>query len=122
MTRGTTPTNVFEPGIDLREASVYITYAQGNNILFTKTNSDMTITETTITVKLSQKETLLFDPSIKVKMQIRYVFSDGRADASDIMTARVYDVLQEGAIEYVATESDSDEDDTDDSEDTDDTE
>lgn len=119
MTRGTTPTNIFGVGIDLREANVYITYMQGNRTLFEKRETDggVLVTETTVQVRLSQEETLLFDPRWKVKMQLRYVFPDGSSDASEIMTARVYDVLKEGPLEYEESDSDDEGDPSDNTDD-----
>lgn len=98
--RGTTPTHIFDNiGVDLRNARVYLTYSQfGANVL-EKTNEDMTITENTISVTLTQEETLAFQEGT-ISMQIRYVMADGKADKSDIMQTRADKILKEGVITW----------------------
>lgn len=99
--RGSTPRNTFRVNIDLREATVYLTYEQNGRTIVEKTNDDLTITEKTIVSTLSQKETLRFKQDEEVEMQIRYVLSDGTADVSNVMKATAERVLKEGEIEYV---------------------
>ena len=63
---------------------------------------DVAVMQDMVIVRLSQKDTLSFRASCHtVQMQIRYVFSDGTADASDIMEAEVGEVLKDGEIAYV---------------------
>jgi len=45
LRRGTTPTNTFNVNIDLREATVYVSYAQRGILLVDKTGTDLFITE-----------------------------------------------------------------------------
>lgn len=102
MTRGTTPTNTFYTSVSLVGATVYVTYEQSGVIVVDKTNSDMTITEDSVSVRLSQEDTLRFQSECDpVYIQIRYVKEDGQADASNIMKTTVKKILKEGVIEYV---------------------
>jgi len=104
MYRYTTPTNVFQTNVDLRNARVYVTYSRNGRVRLEKTNEDMTITEDSITVRLTQADTGALGAagvSKSVEIQIRYVMEDGTADASNIMHATVERVLKDGEIEYV---------------------
>ena len=102
MYRGTTPSNTFTTAVDISEAAVvYITYKQNGQVVLEKTLSDITFgTEGqthTITVGLTQAETLAFDDSM-VAIQIRARFGDGRAIASNIISAPVRQILKDGEI------------------------
>lgn len=97
MRRGTTPTHNFAVDIDLRDADVYITYAQGGRTVVEKTGDAITVTATKLETTLTQEETLRFIPG-DVEMQIRYKMPDGSADASEIMTIPVKRLLKEGVI------------------------
>ncbi len=102
MKRGTTPVNVFHTNIDLTGAKVYVTYSQSGRVILEKTGDALEVTEDSVMVHLSQKDTLAFNASLhKVQMQMRYVTADGTADASNIMTADVEEVLKDGEISYV---------------------
>lgn len=108
MIRGTTPTHTITTDIDLSQATVYLTYAQGSEIVCEKTNDDLVFdssendgeTTYTITAELSQEETLALDSSLQVRIQIRAIFADGKAIASNIMVGTVDDILKDGEIEY----------------------
>lgn len=102
MYRGTTPSNTFTTAVDISEAAVaYITYKQNGKNVLEKTKDDMTFgTEGqihTITVGLTQAETLAFDDSM-VAIQIRARFSDGRAIASNTISTTVHQILKDGEI------------------------
>lgn len=98
MRRGSTPTNTFETDIDLSGATVFVSYEQGGRIVVEKTGEDLTITNKAITLQLTQAETLAFVPG-KVCIQIRYVFPDGTADASNIISTTFDRVIKDGVIE-----------------------
>ena len=100
MKRGTTPINKFKTSIDLTGATVFVTYAQGNKVVLEKTGGDLTISSESVEVLLAQKDTLAFSSDERVKMQIRYVFPDGTAGASNIMSAEVGAILKDGEITY----------------------
>lgn len=101
ITRGTTPTNTFRTSTSLVGAKVYVTYQQAGETVFEKTNEDMSITDDTVVVTLSQEDTLALDASKMVEIQIRYVNSDGVADASNIITTSTKRILKDGEISYV---------------------
>lgn len=99
MRRGTTPTHTIATDIDLRSAEViYVTYKQGANLVVEKETSDITVEENSVSVTLSQAETLAFSASAEVLVQIRARFSDGSAVASNIMRTSVKDILKDGEI------------------------
>ena len=98
MKRGTTPTNTFKTNIDLTGATVFLTYAQRGRVVLEKTGDDLEITAEAIVTRLTQKDTLGFDALQKVSIQIRYVFPDGTAGASNIMTVTVGEILKDGEI------------------------
>ena len=105
MHRGTTPTNTISVDLDLRGMTVFVTYAQGSSgeyeILFEKTNSDITINETNIVVTLTQSDTLALSARKKtVYVQIRAIDSTGVAIASNIMTTTAEAILKDGEIAY----------------------
>ena len=98
MRRGTTPANVFMVDVDLRDAvKLYVTYKQGGKTIIEKTIDDVEITEESVSVELTQADTLKFKNG-EVQMQIRARLPDGTALASDIMTASVSAILKDGAI------------------------
>ena len=102
MKRGSTPVHIFKVNIDLTGARVYVTYSQSGRTVLEKTGDDVAVMQDMIVVRLSQKDTLSFNASCHtIQMQIRYVFSDGTADASDIMEAEIGEVLKDGEIAYV---------------------
>ena len=98
MKRGSTPTNTFTLDIDLRGATVFITYEQDGVIVMEKTGEDLTVGEKQIVLTLTQEETLAFHPG-KVLIQIRYIFPNGTADASDIIQTSFDRIIKDGVIE-----------------------
>ena len=103
MRRGSTPTNTFVTDIDLSNATVYVSYEQNGAVVVEKTGSDLTFTSGqtyTISLELSQEDTLKFKPGT-VMIQIRYVFPNGAADASNIIKTTAERIIKDGVIEYV---------------------
>lgn len=105
MRRGTTPTNTFSLDLDLSAATVYISYAQNGKVVLEKTGDDLTFGTSesgdyTITVELSQEDTLAFVPG-RAAIQIRYVMPNGTADASNIIGTTFDQIIKDGVIEYV---------------------
>ena len=98
MKRGTTPTNTFKTNIDLTGATVFLTYSQRGRVVLEKTGDDLEISAEAVVTRLTQKDTLGFDALQKVSIQIRYVFPDGTAGASNIMTVTVGEILKDGEI------------------------
>lgn len=102
MRRGTTTTHVINTGIDLTSARVFITYVQGATKRLDIDNSDsrVTVSSENITIELTQEDTLAFVAGVPTQVQVRYIFSDGTAGASNPMTFNVDNVLKDGAIAY----------------------
>lgn len=97
--RGSTPTNVFNVNVDLTGATVFVSYSQNNKVIVEKTGADVTIESDKITVELSQTDTLSFQNG-RTEIQIRYVMSDGTADASNIIAVDAQRILKDGVITY----------------------
>lgn len=107
MYRGTTPTNTINVDRDLRDMTVFVTYAQGNadpntwTVIFEKTNDDIEIQENKLLIPLTQADTLKLSARKRVVfVQIRAIDSEGVAIGSNIMTTTVDDVLKDGEIAY----------------------
>lgn len=98
MRRGSTPTNTFDVDLDLRGATVFISYEQEGAVIIEKTGEDVDIGESQLSLTLSQEETLKFHPG-KVFIQIRYVFPNGAADASEIIQTTFERIIKDGVIE-----------------------
>ena len=97
MRRGTTPTITITTDIDLSMASnLFVTFKQGNSIVFEKTLSGVTVTENTVICELSQEETLALKNET-VRFQIRATVG-GKKVASNIMSASVSEILKGGVI------------------------
>lgn len=97
--RGTTPTNIFNVNVDLTEAEdIIISYAQKGNVVINKMISDIDVTEDALSTTLTQTETLKLDAAYNVEIQIRALFDDGTAIASDIISVDVGAILYEGVI------------------------
>lgn len=97
MRRGTTPEITFKVNLDLTQAQIYITFVQRNNLVFEKTTEDLEITANAIKCTLTQKETLALKKD-RIQIQIRYIFRNGTAGASNIMYAAITDILKDGEI------------------------
>lgn len=99
MRRGTTPTITIQTDIDLTEYSVWVTFEQGTvqkDFIPTKSADGKELE-----VTLTQEDTLAFSKG-DVKIQIRAVDEGGTAIASNIMTAKVNELLKEGVITYAS--------------------
>ena len=107
--RGTTPKHIFYFPFNQNEVSVLkITYFQKGKVCFTKELSDVTFQpdEETITLQLSQEDTLSFEKyswldrqrDSLILVQIRVKLTNGQCLASDVMKDRLGDVLLDGVI------------------------
>ena len=97
--RGTTPTNVFNTNVDLTDAEeIYVTYAQKGNVVINKYIEDLEVETNNVRVTLTQVDTLKLDTVYDVEIQIRALFDDGTAIASDIITVDVERILKDGVI------------------------
>lgn len=97
MRRGTTPTITITTDLDLTQASnLFVTFKQGDRIVFEKTLEDVTITETSVICELDQNDTLALKDGL-VRFQIRATLGDSKV-ASNIMTANADEILKGGVI------------------------
>lgn len=97
MRRGSTPTNTFEVDLDLTNATVFVSYEQQGKTVIEKTGNALTISPDKIVLQLSQEETLSLKPG-DVLIQIRYVFPNGAADASNIIRTTAERIIKDGVI------------------------
>lgn len=94
MVQATTPTFVLTlpDTVDLTEPiHFYFTLRQGN-VRIEKTDSDLVIDGQTISVYLSQAETLTLTPGI-VKLQLNWTYTNGSRAASEIVSVNVTENL-----------------------------
>ena len=100
MRRGTTHDfEIILDDVDLTAVDVlWITFAQFGSDVVTKQLSDVTIDGQTITVHLTQTDTLKFKPRANVWVQIRGLTNSGAAWATDTFKRSVEDILKDGAI------------------------
>lgn len=100
MTRGTTPTIILTVnGVDLTSLkSVYVTFCQSGKMLTKQSgNEGVEITEHTVSVSLSQEETLRFTPGT-VEVQLRGLTNGGDAFATNVAKVAVKEVLLKEVI------------------------
>ena len=106
MIRGTTQNLKFNVGIDTSKVSqLWLTFSHSNRLnaeIFNKTIDDVILDGTTLTVPLTQEETLaLNEYNIKDKVvyiQLRAIV-DGEAKASKVVEVTVQHLLKGGVIE-----------------------
>ena len=98
MRQGTTPTiQITINDIDLNEMqNIYVVFEQ-NGYILKKQSSDLDIEGNTISVSLSQEETLNFKEGT-CNIQLRMITKGGVAIASPIKTTKVYRVLNKEVI------------------------
>ena len=99
MVQATTPTFVLTlpDTVDLTEPiHFYFTLRQGN-VRIEKTDSDLVIDGQTISVYLSQAETLTLTPGI-VKLQLNWTYTNGSRAASEIVSVNVTENLLKEVI------------------------
>ena len=94
MIQGTTPTHVFTVPIDTEIIDkLSITYAQNGVVILKKDKEDCTIEANTITVKLTQEETLKFSENASVQIQMKVLLVDGNVLVGSIHREKVNEVL-----------------------------
>ena len=101
MTQGTTPTLVFELDIETGTlVSLYLTFRQGYGREVTRREDSITADNDakTLTVTLTQEETLKFEEGGNVEIQLRAVTTTGAALASNIVALPVERILLGGVI------------------------
>lgn len=99
MRQGTTPTHYFELPFDVSFVEkARIIYKQTDDIVLTKEDSDLEKNGNTLTVRLTQEETLRFDPYRVVQIQVRLLSPAGDSMVSDIMRASVDECLESAVM------------------------
>ena len=101
MYRGTTPTIIFrvKSGLDLSKMKqIWVTMQNAvSEITFDKNDIAVNSEEGTITLELSQEDTLAFCSGV-VKTQVRFLDENDRAYASNIRNLEMGNILKEGVI------------------------
>lgn len=92
--QGATPTHKFKTPYprDFVESAI-VTYAQGGEIVLNKEGAELTIEDNAILVELTQEETLKFDKSRDVHIQLKVKSMNGKVIPSNIIYASVAEVL-----------------------------
>lgn len=101
MYRGTTPTiqiNVNGSDDLTSYKSIYVTFKQMPSVLIEKTKEEIDVNPDSVTIQLTQEDTLQFQPGA-VMVQLRAVDESGMAIASNITTIQAERILKEGVIE-----------------------
>lgn len=99
MIRGTTPTLMFTlpfPVSTLAEA--YITFMQRKEIVLEKSLNECDKNEDSLSVTLTQEETLSLECHCELEIQLRVRTLQGEALASDIIKTNAGRILKEGVI------------------------
>jgi hypothetical protein len=95
MIRGTTPTHTFTTPLDVEIISdLRLSYAQEGVEIFNKKKSEVTLDGKTISVRLTQEETLKFDTAKGVaQIQLKVLTEGGDVFSSDVMNVNVWDSI-----------------------------
>jgi hypothetical protein len=100
MRQGTTPTHTFTLPFSVDNVSeVLIVYAQHDKEILRKTTAHCRMEGNALSFDLTQKETLAFDCSKKVQIQVRVLTTDSKALASDIITVDVAKCLSNEVLQ-----------------------
>lgn len=85
MLIGTTPTHIF--GLPFKTdiiTKIKVTYAQGGSVVLEKGNKECVLEGDTVTVKLTQEDTFLFNCNKNIEVQMRILTMGGDVLASNI--------------------------------------
>lgn len=94
LAKGTTPTHTFTLPFNTGIIkTVKVIYAQKNAVLFEKEGDACNCSDNTVTVKLTQEETLKFDCRHSVQIQMRILTDDDEALTSEIKYIKVGECL-----------------------------
>jgi hypothetical protein len=99
MIRGTTPTHVFQLPFETKLLKeVRISYAQDNKIVMEKKTEDCKMEGDTISVTLSQEETLLFSHGSVVELQLKVSTEAGNCLATPIIRKHIDEILNQEVL------------------------
>ncbi len=97
--RGTTPTLKFTLPLEVSTLSdAWITLAQNGCEVITKKLADCNASGDTLTLTLTQDETLMLTGGARTEIQIRVKTGDGKALASEIFSESTHRILKDGVI------------------------
>ena len=100
MIQGTTPTHKFNMQIDPAIIkSLSIAYSQHGDVVLKKELKDCTVSGNSVSVKLTQAETLAFNENANVQLQVRVLTNGGDALASRIMQVPIHMILDKVVLE-----------------------
>ena len=106
MFRGTTPTiQVNLSNVDFTNVSeLWFTISQLGRVIINRELDEVTIEGTTITVTLTQEETLALRANANTRLQVRLLMNDGCAMATPITKLDVNGILKDGVIGAIELE------------------
>lgn len=85
MLIGTTPTHTFELPFDTGKISkIKVTYAQRGRVILEKKDKQCVLDGNTVSLKLTQEDTFLFEGDKNVEIQMRILTKGGDVLASNI--------------------------------------
>lgn len=101
MIRGTTPTLKFKTPYSASLVSGgFITFSQRGSVVIDKPIDDesVTVSDNSVQVELTQKETLSLTTVDVCKIQVRLVLASGKRAASNVLEVPVGMILKDGEI------------------------
>lgn len=99
MIRGTTPTLGFKLPFSVETIeNAYVSFAQEGEVLIDKALADCSCGTDTLTVQLTQEDTLKLVAGLPTEMQIKVKTKDGNVLASQIMKVSTERILKDEVI------------------------
>lgn len=101
MIRGTTPTIKFKTPYDASLVSGgFITFSQRGSVVIDKSfdEDSVTVSDNSIQVELTQKDTLSLTTVDTCKVQVRLILVSGKRAASNVIEVPVGMILKDGEI------------------------
>lgn len=99
IARGCTCKNVFSIPFDGGNIEkLFITYQQGGKMVLEKELADCEFSDGTVSVELSQEDTLVFVHGVVIKIQIRVKLKDGTVTKSNIIDTYADQILKNEVI------------------------
>lgn len=100
MIRGTTPTHTFRLSIETSSIiEVRITYVQLGKTVIEKTEEDVKMGEKSISLTLTQEESLEFRAGSEVEVQLKVLTNVGTVLASPVISLNVGKILNTEVLE-----------------------
>ena len=100
MIRGTTPKHIFKTALPAENIKNWlIVYAQDKQVILKKRKDDCELSGSTITVRLTQEDTLKFECGKSVQIQIKVLTTSGDVFASFVDLKHIYTCLDDEVLE-----------------------